>query len=216
MPTRKRDPRRLTARQRRLAEKFMERYPDPVWLCVRWWPAEYRRARRMGIDHDEIRSACHAAVMRAAFKFDRSRGFQFATYVKHWVRGLVCRLVVHYSFACRFGRPVRGDRWVDGSDQTAWDAMGLADSREPSPTVGAVDGDRRGHVAGLLRALPARLREVLTLRFGLADGVERTQEEVGALLGLTRQRIQQMERKAIERIRIPAVLTCSHLAGGDR
>lgn len=59
----------------------------------------------------------------------------------------------------------------------------------------------RHEMAAQLRRLPDRQREVLELRFGLLDGRARTLEEVGKLLGITRERTRQVERLALERLR---------------
>jgi RNA polymerase primary sigma factor len=59
----------------------------------------------------------------------------------------------------------------------------------------------RREMAAQLRRLPDRQREVLELRFGLHDGQTRTLEEVGRMLGITRERTRQVERLALERLR---------------
>ena len=56
-------------------------------------------------------------------------------------------------------------------------------------------------LADILASLPRREREVIELRFGLADGRSRTLEEVGREFGLTRERIRQIERVALARLR---------------
>jgi RNA polymerase primary sigma factor len=59
-------------------------------------------------------------------------------------------------------------------------------------------------VAGLRRAvadLPERESKLLTLRYGLADGRMRSLEEVGRELGLTRERIRQLEKETLLRLR---------------
>ena len=56
----------------------------------------------------------------------------------------------------------------------------------------------------VLADLTAREREVLTLRFGLEDGKARTLEEVGKIFNVTRERIRQIEAKAIRKLRHPA------------
>lgn len=54
-----------------------------------------------------------------------------------------------------------------------------------------------------LSGLSERDREVLSLRFGLADGRTRTLEEIGQAFGVTRERIRQIEAKALQRLRQP-------------
>ena len=55
----------------------------------------------------------------------------------------------------------------------------------------------------VLSTLTEREQEVLTLRFGLADGYSRTLEEVGKRFKVTRERIRQIEAKALRKMRHP-------------
>ena len=64
----------------------------------------------------------------------------------------------------------------------------------------------RERVDNALRSLVEREREVLILRFGLLDGVKRTLEEVGQHFNLTRERIRQIEMKALRKMRHPSRL----------
>jgi RNA polymerase primary sigma factor len=59
----------------------------------------------------------------------------------------------------------------------------------------------REYVQGILKDLDPREQKILKMRFGLEDGVTHTLEEVGAEFGVTRERIRQIESKALERIR---------------
>jgi RNA polymerase primary sigma factor len=64
----------------------------------------------------------------------------------------------------------------------------------------------REKVDSALRSLVEREKDVLILRFGLLDGVERTLEEVGRHFKLTRERIRQIEEKALRKLRHPTRL----------
>ena len=59
----------------------------------------------------------------------------------------------------------------------------------------------RQNVVDAMQDLPPRLRLVLTLRFGFFDDRPRTLEEVGRELGVTRERVRQLERQALDRLR---------------
>ncbi len=62
----------------------------------------------------------------------------------------------------------------------------------------------QGDLSLTLEGLNEREREVLVMRFGLADGTVRTLEEVGAYFNVTRERIRQIETKALAKLRQPA------------
>jgi RNA polymerase primary sigma factor len=61
----------------------------------------------------------------------------------------------------------------------------------------------REQLREILDTLPERERQVLEVRFGLKDGQWRTLDEVGQMFGLTRERIRQIESKALRRLRHP-------------
>ncbi len=58
----------------------------------------------------------------------------------------------------------------------------------------------KDHVQGIIRELSPREQKILEMRFGLMDGVAHTLEEVGQEFGVTRERIRQIEAKALEKI----------------
>ncbi len=62
----------------------------------------------------------------------------------------------------------------------------------------------KDHIGDVLRTLNAREKRVLELRFGLKDGRTRTLEEVGREFGVTRERIRQIEAKALRKLRHPS------------
>jgi RNA polymerase primary sigma factor len=62
----------------------------------------------------------------------------------------------------------------------------------------------RSKLTATLGSLTERQREVLELRFGLKDGQARTLEEVGKRFQVTRERIRQIEAKALKKIRHPS------------
>jgi RNA polymerase sigma factor (sigma-70 family) len=68
----------------------------------------------------------------------------------------------------------------------------------------ALDGMLRTDVEVVLGTLSQREREVIRLRFGLDDGRARTLEEVGQAFGLSRERIRQIEKTTLHKLRHPS------------
>lgn len=67
----------------------------------------------------------------------------------------------------------------------------------------AASGMLRSQIAAALDQLTDRERKVLELRYGLTDGQPRTLEEVGKAFGVTRERVRQIEVKALRKLRHP-------------
>lgn len=72
-----------------------------------------------------------------------------------------------------------------------------------SPTDQATHALLKDHIREMLETLSPREAKVLEYRFGLEDGKQRTLEEVGREFGVTRERIRQIEAKAIRKLRHP-------------
>ena len=87
------------------------------------------------------------------------------------------------------------------------DSSLLGDFIEDDKILGPVDAAARQllkeQIRGALLVLNQREREVLEMRFGLTDGQEHTLEEVGRHFGVTRERIRQIEAKALRKLRHP-------------
>ena len=77
----------------------------------------------------------------------------------------------------------------------------IEDDSTPTPPEVAAQSSMRSHIDNVLSQLNDRERKVLELRFGITDGKPRTLEEIGKDLSLTRERIRQIERKALGRLR---------------
>lgn len=79
----------------------------------------------------------------------------------------------------------------------------VADNNTVTPEANIESVMLREHIDVLLQDLKDREREVIILRFGLRDGHPRTLEEVGKIFNVTRERIRQIEAKALRKLRNP-------------
>ncbi len=80
----------------------------------------------------------------------------------------------------------------------------IEDKSGPNPTTAAVDFLRKQEVADVLATLSEREAKIISLRFGIDSGYPRTLEEVGKMFNVTRERVRQIEAKAIRKLRHPS------------
>jgi len=80
----------------------------------------------------------------------------------------------------------------------------IEDVHALAPHEQSAEQARARELAGALESLNPRMRRVLSLRFGLDGEVPQTLEEVGAQLGITRERVRQLETRALRELRIAA------------
>ena len=80
----------------------------------------------------------------------------------------------------------------------------IKDERNVSPEEYATNEMLKDEISKVLLTLTEREEKVIRLRFGLEDGKSRTLEEVGQLFGVTRERIRQIEAKALRKLRHPS------------
>jgi len=90
-----------------------------------------------------------------------------------------------------------------GDDEESELGMFIEDDFSPTPLQSAYQSMLREKLAEVLSTLSPREARILQMRFGLDDGNSYTLEEVGQKFGLTRERIRQIEGKALRRLRHP-------------
>lgn len=99
-------------------------------------------------------------------------------------------------------RPMSLERPV-GEEEDSELGSFIEDQSTPTPTQSAYENLLREKVEEVLSTLSAREARILRLRFGLQNGRSYTLEEVGQKFGLTRERIRQIEGRALRRLRHP-------------
>jgi RNA polymerase primary sigma factor len=81
----------------------------------------------------------------------------------------------------------------------------IEDDQAPPPDESATYNLLREHLEEVLNSLPPREVRILQLRYGLLDGQAYTLEEVGRKMGVTRERVRQIEAQALSRLRHPTI-----------
>lgn len=98
--------------------------------------------------------------------------------------------------------PISLDRPVGEGEDNSFGEF-IEDSENDNPVKNASNGLLRDKIELLLKSLTFREREIIRLRYGLADGYSYTLEEVGRIFKVTRERVRQIEAKAVMKMQNP-------------
>src|SRR5918997_2364723 len=144
-------------------------------------------------------------LMKATDKFDYKRGFKFSTYATWWIRQAITRAMDVTDDKVRqvldvSRHPISLEAPV-GQDGDAFLGDFIEDESMPHPLELASHELLKSQICDALSKLTERERKIIVLRFGLEDGRFRTLEEVGREFGITRERIRQIEAKALRKLR---------------
>ena len=101
-------------------------------------------------------------------------------------------------------RPLSLETPTDNEDDSVLGDF-IEDNEIPAPDVTATYNLLREHLELVMDTLPPREVRILQLRYGLLDGQAYTLEEVGRKMGVTRERVRQIEAQALSRLRHPTI-----------
>ena len=101
-------------------------------------------------------------------------------------------------------RPLSLETPTDNEDDSVLGDF-IEDNEIPAPDVTATYNLLREHLESVMDTLPPREVRILQLRYGLLDGQAYTLEEVGRKMGVTRERVRQIEAQALSRLRHPTI-----------
>ena len=138
----------------------------------------------------ELVSDGNMSLIRAVEKFDFSRGFKFSTYASWAIMKNFARTIPEEKN--------RRDRYVTGHEEMFEAA---ADHRSDEHEYESDHRRNQETVQGMLGRLNDRERQILVSRFGLGGASEQTLEQLGRELGITKERVRQIESRAQEKLR---------------
>lgn len=211
-----------------------------------------RHYQGCGLSYQDLIQEGNIGLIKAAEKFDVSKGFRFSTYASWWIKQALSRAIADQSRTIRI--PVHMTENINKFKKTERellsklnrepkikeiaDAMGISEKQakeiqsyivEPTSldiqvgddddtTIGSFIEDTHfvnpesayikesnGDVVNaVLDTLSDREANILRLRFGISGKKAMTLEEVGKKYGLTRERIRQIEAKALRKLRHPS------------
>jgi RNA polymerase primary sigma factor len=245
---------------RRMAEGDEEARRRMIICNLRLVVTIAKRYARGGQNLLDLIEDGNLGLIRAASKFDYTRGFRFSTYASYWIKQSIKRGIAGQSRAIRIpvhifhliNRYVRKEEEIKATgkhadDESMSEALGISirrvklartlisgiRSEDPATSADALQSlsadpqHKDMHSPEALvtlqlenqemsdlfdRCLSAREQEVLTLRFGLDDGEPHTLGEAGRVVGVSRERVRQIEKRALQKLNI--MLSSGRRGGG--
>jgi RNA polymerase primary sigma factor/RNA polymerase sigma factor len=149
------------------------------------------RQQLCGLDYEEAAQAGRRGLWRAILGFEPQRGVRFSTYAYKAIMRYIWAAVQSHGRACRREAPLAVLRlytYGEGVD----------------PAVVCEWEEICQSLRGLVARLPERLRLVIVARYGLGGEQELTLKQIGQQLGVSRERVRQMQLEALVWLRQPA------------
>jgi RNA polymerase primary sigma factor len=238
------------ARLARLIHKGDEEALDKlVRSNLRFVVSVAKKYQNQGVPLSDLINEGNLGLIRAAHKFDETKGIKFISYAVWWIRQAILQALAEQSRIVRvplnragalhrigrrsssllqeLGREPTVEEIAEGLDITEEEVEQtlaisqshlsldapvtpgednrlldyLPDQFAPGPEDDAFDHALRQTIEELLSSLKEREAKIIRLYFGLDDQEPMTLEEIGSLMGITRERVRQIKEKALGRLR---------------
>jgi RNA polymerase sigma factor (sigma-70 family) len=139
-------------------------------------------------------------LIHAVGEFDWRRGLRFSTDATWWISQAITRGIAKRDRTLQLPTEVRRTVLRARNEHSLELELGRS-APLAGPEDAVVDRARRDEVARLLDSLSLRERDILRLRFGFGDDRRRTISQVAVVVGLTPQKVSQIQAKALQKLR---------------
>ncbi len=234
---------------RRIRDDDQDALDKLVRSNLRFVVSVAKKYQNQGVSLSDLINEGNLGLIRAAHKFDETKGIKFISYAVWWIRQAILQALAEQSRIVRvplnragtlhrigkranmllqeLGREATHAEIADGMDITEEEVAKtmsisqthlsldaplspgednklldyLPDNLNPTPDEQTFEKALTESIETALGSLKDREAKILRLYFGLEGSEAMTLEEIGALLGITRERVRQIKEKALSRLR---------------
>lgn len=238
---------------KKISEGDQEALDTLVCSNLRLVVAVAKKYRGRGLDFLDLIQEGNLGLIKAAEKYDYTRGFRFSTYATWWIKQSISRAITNQSRTVRLpshifeelvrlnktknklakklnreptreelishtgmdnklidllekysNTPLSLDSFAIGDDDDTSFGLSIPDENIEDFSTTSFNNELKERVHELLETIPIRESTILKMRYGINDENKTyTLEEVGDYLGITRERVRQIESRAIKRLQDP-------------
>ena len=162
-----------------------------------------KQYRNTGVSFSDLISEGNVGLIKAARKFDETKGVKFISYAVWWIRASIQECVDNYKKHNEFF----ADEFVFNK-QSEVNYEYTSDVINSEFEAEMIDAQsRNASIETLMETLERREIRILALYFGLYGNKERTLDEIGEEMGLTKERVRQIKDKAIIKLKCNALMS---------
>lgn len=238
---------------KKISEGDQEALDTLVCSNLRLVVAVAKKYRGRGLDFLDLIQEGNLGLIKAAEKYDYTRGFRFSTYATWWIKQSISRAITNQSRTVRLpshifeelvrlnktknklakklnreptreelishtgmdnklidllekysNTPLSLDSFAIGDDDDTFFGLSIPDENIEDFSTTSFNNELKERVHELLETIPIRESTILKMRYGINnENKTYTLEEVGDYLGITRERVRQIESRAIKRLQDP-------------
>jgi RNA polymerase primary sigma factor len=161
-----------------------------------------KQYRKSGVPFSDLISEGNIGLIKAAEKFDETKGVKFISYAVWWIRNSIQECIDRYLGNIE---EVNVDNYMfDNCKSSEYDYSSQLVNNEFEEELNNIQS-REATISELMKTLKKREIKILSLYFGLYDGKEMTLDEIGQEMDLTKERVRQIKDKALVKLKVNAL-----------
>lgn len=158
--------------------------------------------RKSGVPFSDLISEGNIGLITAAKKFDESKDVKFISYAVYWIRNSIQECIERYNK--NSSNEINAEAFTFDNSTSFDYSSSINNEFEEELNI---KQSRKASIDELMKTLKKREIKILSMYYGLLDGDEKTLDEIGQEMNLTKERVRQIKDKALVKLRTNALIS---------